>query len=110
MTDEELFAICEQVVDRIIETAPVQKIYLFGSSLDGTMNETSDFDFVIIFKNTDELKKYKKIILRKNLFPDIPADLLFFDNHQFFKKAEIGGICWEIINKGKIIYDQGTKI
>ena len=35
---------------------------------------------------------------------------LFFNVDDFERKSKIGGVCWEIKNKGKIIYDQRAKV
>ncbi len=39
-----------------------QRIYLFGSALDGGFKANSDFDFLIIFATSEECKSGKKIL------------------------------------------------
>ena len=39
------------IVDKIINTVPLEKLYLFGSNANGNPTENSDFDFYMIIPN-----------------------------------------------------------
>ncbi len=110
LTKEDVNAISQEVVKRITSNSNPVLIYLFGSAANMSMTMASDFDFAIIFFDDIDLKKEKKHIFNMKLFPDIHLDLLFFKISDFQRKADIGGVCWEIKNRGKIVYDQRAKI
>lgn len=110
LTNEDVNEISQEVIKRITSNSNPVLIYLFGSAADMSMTMTSDFDFAIIFLDDVDLKKEKKHILNMKLFPDIHLDLLFYKMSDFQRKSDIGGVCWEIKNRGKIIYDQRAKV
>ncbi len=110
LTQQEITALSKEVIRRIVSNSNPLQVYIFGSATDQSMTMISDFDFAIIFSNETDLKKEKKHLLNLKLFPDINLDLLFFNVDDFDRKSKIGGVCWEIKNKGKIIYDQRAEV
>jgi predicted nucleotidyltransferase len=41
----------------IVNTVPVEQVYLFGSYAYGTPNEDSDYDFYVVLKDTVPLRE-----------------------------------------------------
>lgn len=95
-----------EVVRKIVENCNPQKIILFGSHANGTANENSDLDLIVV-KDTDLPHHKRGTEVRKYLFGmKIPIDLLVFtgdeineqsnDKYSFLYKAlRINNVLYE---------------
>ena len=91
------------------------KIILFGSHANGTPNEHSDIDIMVILDNDHVSKTYqerldKKIYIRK-LVLDInrkfPLDILVYSKAELNKVKEYGNtFVIDIEKTGKVIYEK----
>lgn len=90
----------------LVYSSPLE-IYLFGSASVLKMKNTSDLDFALICKNSNELKKFNKS-LRKNV-PNItwPVDYFFWEYNDFYSKANSSGLIHTILSKGCLIFQEG---
>ncbi len=110
LSPDQLEQISNRVVGEILSVSEPQRIIGFGSAFNGKIKRISDFDFAIIFYDGGDIRMQKRRIMTSKLFLDLPVDLLFFSQSDYEKKAEIGGICWQIKNQGWVLYDQRAKV
>jgi predicted nucleotidyltransferase len=86
------------------ELFPDSRILLFGSRARLDYSDSSDYDFLIITKDTIDVhkKRFYKSLLRKKLAKHkIPADILIQSESELqVKKRITGHIIREIINEG----------
>ena len=86
------------------ELFPDSRILLFGSRARLDYSDSSDYDFIIITKDTIDIhkKRFYKSLLRKKLAKHkIPADILIQSESELqVKKRITGHIIREIINEG----------
>jgi predicted nucleotidyltransferase len=72
-----------EIVNKIVQNYAPEKVILFGSYANGTPNEDSDLDLIVI-KNTDLPKQSRGRVLRKYLFGSfIPMDLKVYTPSEF---------------------------
>lgn len=82
------------IKDSTFRLLPDSRILLFGSRARQDFEVESDYDFLIITKNTIDIqtKRNYKSILRKELAKHkIPADILIQSEDEIQKKKEITG-------------------
>lgn len=95
------FSIIREIASRII---PNSKILLFGSRARRDNNNDSDYDFLIITKETIDIRKKRtlKSLLRKELaWFKIPADILIQSEDEINSKKEITGhIIKQVLREG----------
>ncbi|WP_132431498.1 nucleotidyltransferase domain-containing protein [Natronoflexus pectinivorans] len=85
------FSIIREIVSRIL---PNSKILLFGSRARKDYSDDSDYDFLIITRETIDIRKKRtlKSVLRKELAQlKIPADILIQSEEEIISKKEITG-------------------
>ena len=99
----------QEVINTIIAGYGPSKIILFGSYANGTANESSDLDLLII-KETDE-PKYRRAVSIRKLFSSQPCamDIMVYTPKEYedllpFKSL----IPYIATNKGKVIYETGN--
>lgn len=89
------------------EIFPDSRILLFGSRARTDFSSNSDFDFLIITKNTLDIKEKRsyKALLRKSLAAKrIPADILIQSEEEInLKKNVTGHIVRQILKEGVAI-------
>ncbi len=93
-----------EITNRII---PNSKIILFGSRARKDNSNDSDCDFLIITKETIDIRKKRtlKSILRKELAQlKIPADILIQSEEEINSKKDITGhILKQVISEGVVL-------
>jgi len=98
----------EEIRDIIINTIPLEKLYLFGSYAYGTPTEDSDYDFYAVIPNdsmrpTDaiyEIHKATGRIRRK------PMDVLAGTTEIFERRSKLLTMERTIAEKGVVLYDK----
>jgi predicted nucleotidyltransferase len=103
-------AIREQITaitQAIVETIPVERIYLFGSYAYGTPHEDSDLDIYVVMKDdapyreTEATQKIWTAIRGKK---SLPADILVLKNNRFQYRLSAPTLEHEVAEKGVILY------
>ena len=98
----------EKIRDIIINTIPLEKLYLFGSYAYGTPNEDSDYDFYAVIPN-DAIRPGEAIekvygamwgVKRK------PMDVLAGTVEIFDRRSKLLTMEKTIAEKGVILYDK----
>ncbi|MDR0497032.1 MAG: nucleotidyltransferase domain-containing protein [Treponema sp.] len=107
-------------IDKLLEAlkkADPYKIILFGSYADGTANENSDIDMVVILDNNDVAKSYKERLEKKlyinrlvrNINYNVALDILVYSKEEYKIVKTYGNyFIDEIENTGKIIYEKAS--
>jgi predicted nucleotidyltransferase len=103
-------AVADQIAilkDLILETIPVEHIYLFGSYANGIPTRDSDLDLYIIMKDDapmPELEAEQKIALAFIGRKTMPADILVSKKSRFEHRLTAPTLEREVAEKGMIIY------
>jgi len=79
-------------------------VFLFGSAALNNMHPFSDFDFALIFKTHEAASKALEKIFSQGPLSKWPVELVCLDLDTYLKKRTVGGICFEIANRGKILF------
>jgi len=98
----------KKIRDIIINTIPLEKLYLFGSYAYGTPNEDSDYDFYAVIPN-DSMRPTEAI---PNIYKAMrgmerkPIDVLAGTAEVFERRSKLLTMEREIYEKGVILYDK----
>ncbi|MDR1908991.1 MAG: nucleotidyltransferase domain-containing protein [Spirochaetaceae bacterium] len=91
----------------ILETIPVEQIYLFGSYAYGQPTPDSDLDLFVIMKDDSplpELEAEQKISLAVVGHKIMAADILVSKKSRFQRRLTAPTLEYEVVNKGIMIY------
>ncbi len=91
----------------IVDTVPVEEIYLFGSYAYGTPHKDSDLDLYVVLKNEApmrELEAYDIIRLAAYTKQTMPMDLMVHKKDTFLDRST------GIATIEKVIASQGVKL
>ena len=92
-------------------------IILYGSYANGTTNESSDIDIMVILDNNDVAKTYeerlnKKLFINRlvrNINYKVPLDILVYSKEEYKIVKNVGNyFIDEIENTGRIIYEKAS--
>ena len=107
-------------IDLLLEAlkeADPYRIILFGSCANGTTNESSDIDIMVILDNNDVAKTYEERINKKlfinRLVRDInykvPLDILVYSKEEYNIVKNVGNyFIDEIESTGRVIYEKAS--
>jgi predicted nucleotidyltransferase len=105
-----------QLLDALKQADPF-RVILFGSYANGTANEDSDIDMVVILDNNDVAKTYEERLKKKlyinrlvrNINYKIALDILVYSKEEYKIIKKYGNyFIDEIENTGKIIYEKAS--
>jgi predicted nucleotidyltransferase len=91
----------------ILETVPVEQIYLFGSYAYGTPQEDSDLDLYVVMKDDAPLRPLDAMTLINHALwghQSMPADILVNKKSRFQQRTSAPTLEQEIAEKGVVIY------
>ena len=95
------------IKDIIVQTVPVEQIYLFGSYVYGTPSKNSDLDFYVVLKDDApyrSLDAIDKIGLALWGKKSMSVDILVNKKSRFQYRLSAPTLEHEVANKGKLIY------
>lgn len=97
----------QDIVNRIVEVANPTKIFLFGSYAEGTQNEDSDLDILVI-QETEQPSVKRTIPIRLRLWGiGVPVDLLVWTTKEYdHRKDNPYSVGYQIQKKGKLLYER----
>jgi predicted nucleotidyltransferase len=110
----------DNYIDQLLEAlkqADPYRIILFGSYANGTTDENSDIDVLVILDNNDVAKTYEERINKKlyinrlvrNINYKIALDILVYSKEEYKIVKNNGNyIIDEIENTGRIIYEKAS--
>ncbi|GHU43238.1 hypothetical protein FACS1894190_13500 [Spirochaetia bacterium] len=102
-THEQIMAI----KDIIIQTIPVEQVYLFGSYAYGVPNADSDLDFYVVIKDDAPYKEIEaEDIIRHALYgkKSLPAYILVIKKSRFDYRRTATTLEREVAAKGVLLY------
>ena len=97
----------DNLKDLILETIPVEQIYLFGSYANGTPSMDSDLDMYVIMKDDTtlpEIEAEQKIALAFIGRKTVPADVLVSKKSKFKRRLTAPTLEREVATKGMLLY------
>ncbi len=97
----------KQVIEKLIETAKPQKIYLFGSYARGDAREKSDLDFLVVERKLSSQRKEMVRLHDAIRSMRLPVDILVTVESHFNEWSEIPGtVINRAITEGKLCYEK----
>ena len=103
MIEDELNKITKIIVD----TVPVEAIYLFGSHASGTPNKDSDLDLYVVFKDELPMRELDAITaIRMAIHPvkKTPMDILGLKQNRFHDRKLYATLERKIVREGIKLY------
>jgi predicted nucleotidyltransferase len=98
-----------KIRDIIIDTIPLEKLYLFGSYAYGTPNEDSDYDFYMVIPNNSGIRPIEAMQQARLAIWDLdvkPVDLLAGTVDIFARRSAGITIENKIANEGVLVYER----
>ncbi len=98
-----------KIKDAIINTVPVEKLYLFGSFANGKPNENSDYDFYIVIPNNSirPIDAIGDAYLAMRGIKKRPVDILAGTAEIFDRRSAQLTIEQKIAKEGVVLYERG---
>jgi predicted nucleotidyltransferase len=91
----------------IINTVPVEQIYLFGSHAYGTPQKDSDLDLFVVLKDEVQLRDIEaaiKIRLAIGEYQSMPLDLLVIKKSRYLERKTAPTLERKVAREGILIY------
>ena len=105
--DEAILAELNKLTKLIINTIPVEQIYLFGSYAYGKPKKDSDLDLYVVLKDEVQLRDIDaaiKIRLAICEHQSMPIDLLVIKNSQYLERKAAPTLERKMTKEGILIY------
>ncbi len=101
---EEIIA---KTIDRLVEAANPERVYLFGSYARGDSRENSDLDFLVVEK-TVKNRRREMVRLHDSIRPmRIPVDILVVSETAFNNWVDVPGtVIYNAVTEGQLRYEQ----
>jgi predicted nucleotidyltransferase len=95
------------ITNTIVETVPVEKIYLFGSYAYGTPHKDSDLDLYVVMKDEAPYREIEAMQMISHAIwgtKSMPADILVLKSSRFHYRLSALTLEHEVAEKGMVIY------
>jgi predicted nucleotidyltransferase len=95
------------IKDMILQTIPVEQVYLFGSYAYGTPDKDSDIDIYVVMKDNSPYKELDAEVMIRKAVIDIktmPMDILVSKKERFEYRRYAATFEREVANKGVLLY------
>ena len=92
----------------IVDTIPVDQIYLFGSHANGTPHKDSDLDLFVIIKDEVPLREIEaaiKIRLAIAEYQSMPLDLIVIKKSRYLERKTAPTLERKIAREGVMVYE-----
>jgi len=98
----------EKIRDIIINTIPLEKLYLFGSYAYGTPNDDSDYDFYAVIPNDSmrPVEAIPQIYKAMRGMERKPTDILAGTVEVFERRSKLLTMERTIAERGVVLYDK----
>ncbi len=96
----------EEIVARLIRHLQPECVYLFGSMARGESTEDSDYDIMVVVKDSD-LPQYRRHQQARRIVRDIPRakDILVWTRDEFNRRVPLpASLPAQIVKEGKLLY------
>jgi len=106
---DNLRAMLEEAVSRIVEVADPEAIALFGSYAEGHPGAESDVDLLVVAKTNNHWRLASRLYLLwhdlQHKMPKLPpADILVYTPRQFLQALVVGFPAYQVARHGKVLY------
>jgi predicted nucleotidyltransferase len=91
----------------IMDTIPVQRIFLFGSHAAGTAHADSDLDFYVVMPENTDLREIDAMRLIRRAIRDkktMPVDVVVSKENKFNQRISAPTIERQIVQEGMVLY------
>ena len=105
--DAEVQAEIDKLKELIVNTLPIEQIYLFGSYAHGTPHKDSDLDLYIVLKDEVQLREIDAAIkIRLAIYEQqtMPIDLVVIKNSRYLERKTAPTLERKIAREGILIY------
>ena len=92
----------------IVNTVPVEQIYLFGSHAGGTSHKDSDLDLYVVLKDEVQLRDIDASIKIRQAICEqqtMPLDLLVIKNSRYLERKAAPTLERKIAREGILLYE-----
>ena len=96
------------IKERIINSVPIEKLYMFGSYATGTPNEDSDYDFYMVIPNNGmrPLDAINAAYFAMRGLKRKPVDILAGTEEIFSRRSEGVTLERKIAREGIVLYER----
>jgi predicted nucleotidyltransferase len=97
----------DAITSAIVETVPVEQIFLFGSHAYGTPHAESDLDIYVVMRDESPLREVEASRMIGEALYDkksIPTDILVSRKARFDNRTTAPTLEQEIAEKGMLLY------
>jgi predicted nucleotidyltransferase len=110
LSPDEMLCLVEEEKKLILNTCPVEELYLFGSASRAQMTEASDLDFLVVVADDQSLKCVKKNYYNRKKTSIWPVDIIFMHRSDFEHKSRIGGVAMICKAEGKLLFKKENHV
>jgi predicted nucleotidyltransferase len=97
----------DKIKDIIVQTIPVEQVYLFGSYAYGTPRDDSDLDFYVVMKDDAPYQELDAEGILNNAVSgkkSMATDILVIKKKKFDYRRSAATLEREVANKGVLLY------
>ena len=106
IADVEAASIVESKLKWILEGCSPTRVILFGSAARGELTDYSDVDFAVLFDSLPALIEGRKTLFSRPRLDDWPQDILCFEEADFLRRVQTGGVCEIITEEGQVLFQR----
>jgi len=91
----------------IVDTVPVEQIFLFGSYANGTPHADSDLDIYVVMAKNADIREIDAMRLIRKAIRDkktMPVDIVVCKENTFNQRKSIPTIERQIVQEGMVLY------
>lgn len=95
------------ITDIIVDTVPVENIFLFGSYANGTAHDESDLDIYVVMSEDTDIREIDAIRLIRKAIRDkktMPVDVVVSKEKKFARRKAHPTIEQKILQEGMVLY------
>ncbi|NJD02515.1 MAG: nucleotidyltransferase domain-containing protein [Ruminiclostridium sp.] len=95
------------LTDIIVDTVPVEQIFLFGSYVNGIPHNDSDLDLYVVMTETADIREIDAMRLIHKAIRDkksIPVDVMVSKRNKFNQRKSTPTIERQIAQEGMVLY------
>jgi predicted nucleotidyltransferase len=99
-------ALIDEIVRRVTEVTPAERIILFGSAAAAGMTRDSDIDILVLQRDIDDPWGERLRVREALRDMPFPFDIVLMTEQRFEEtKDVVGGIAYPANKRGKVIYE-----
>ena len=105
--DSAVRAELDKLKELIVNTLPIEQIYLFGSHANGTAHKDSDLDLYVVLKDEVQLRDIDASIKIRQAICEqqtMPLDLMVIKNSRYLERRTAPTLERKISREGILIY------